>query len=73
MDDYFGCVVDVIQMVREIGTASECLPPCEAIDYTAWQVKYGFSQNFKLPMKLGHESFTHKHYAFCNRRAGERR
>ncbi|PAV76092.1 hypothetical protein WR25_22865 isoform A [Diploscapter pachys] len=37
VDDYFGCVVDVIQRVREIGTASECLPPCEAIDYTAWQ------------------------------------
>ena len=32
-----------------------------------------FSQNFNFSTKLGHESLTHEHHAFCNRRAGERR
>ncbi|CAJ0931881.1 unnamed protein product, partial [Mesorhabditis belari] len=37
VDDYFGCVERAIQKVRDSGETAKCLPPCESIDYTAWQ------------------------------------
>uniref|UniRef100_A0A1I7X4S2 RING-type domain-containing protein n=1 Tax=Heterorhabditis bacteriophora TaxID=37862 RepID=A0A1I7X4S2_HETBA len=46
VDDYFGCVRPVVQRIMEEGITRECLPPCEVIDYTAWQ-----DMN-RLPMNL---------------------
>lgn len=38
--DYFKCVSSLIDNVRESGTARKwCLPPCETVQFTAWQVR----------------------------------
>ena len=37
VDDYFSCVQDVVRIVQKEGTNADCLPPCQVIDYMAWQ------------------------------------
>ncbi|CAI4223169.1 unnamed protein product [Auanema sp. JU1783] len=37
VDDYFGCVQKTVKAVQEIGSNANCQPPCQVIDYTAWQ------------------------------------
>lgn len=45
VDQYFGCAQAAMKRIREEGTASTCLPPCQTIDYTAWQDMNRLPQN----------------------------
>ncbi|CAJ0563903.1 unnamed protein product, partial [Mesorhabditis spiculigera] len=50
IDDYFGCVERAISKVRESGDTASCLPPCESIDYTAWQDMNRLPTNIMPPV-----------------------
>eukprot|EP00080_Pristionchus_pacificus_P011112 PDM71132.1 del-10 [Pristionchus pacificus] len=49
--DYFKCVSSLIDNVRESGTARKwCLPPCETVQFTAWQDMNRLPRNLMPPL-----------------------
>ncbi|GMR36914.1 hypothetical protein PMAYCL1PPCAC_07109, partial [Pristionchus mayeri] len=48
--DYFKCVGAVIDRVRESGRARKCLPPCETVQFTAWQDMNRLPRNLMPPL-----------------------
>ncbi|KIH62321.1 hypothetical protein ANCDUO_07398, partial [Ancylostoma duodenale] len=37
VDEYFGCARGVVEKTLGEGAGRDCLPPCESVEYVAWQ------------------------------------